>query len=74
LVEARQIFELLIDVFEVKGLVELGTTKALANSSFFEETGDSRLDGQRSKLFGNVLAELFRSISIKYKNTFLFTD
>jgi hypothetical protein len=65
LVETRQIFELLIDVFEVKGLVELGATKALTNSSFFEETGDSGLDGQGSKLFGNILTELFRSISIK---------
>lgn len=62
MVETRKVFELLIDVFEVKGLVELRATKALANSSFFEETGDSGLDGQWSKLFGNVPAELFGSV------------
>ena len=62
LIEARKVFELIIDVFEVKGLVELWAAKAFANSSFFEETGDSGLDGQWSKLFGDVLAKLFGPI------------
>jgi hypothetical protein len=41
LVEARKIFELIIDVFKVKSFVELRSTEALANPTFFENTRDS---------------------------------
>ncbi len=62
LVEARKIFELIIDVFKVKSFVELRSTEALANPTFFENTRDSWSYGQGCQFLGNVLTEFFRSI------------
>ena len=44
LVETWEVFELVIDIFEVKSFVELWPTEAFTDSAFLEKTGDSGLD------------------------------